>query len=103
VDASRDQHDEHPVAPRDRALDDLAVVRRSRNHGDAPLERVELPHALLPAHADHLVAPIQRVLDHVLPELPRGPDDADPHRVRPVAPSRYESVGVARALKEFLQ
>jgi hypothetical protein len=26
------------------------------------------------------------VLDHVLPQLPRGPDDASPHRVRPVAP-----------------
>jgi hypothetical protein len=86
VDASRDEHDEHPVAPRDRTLDDLAVVSRSRNDGDARLERVELPHALLAARADHLVTPIQRVLDHVLPELPRGPDDADPHcllRCRP--------------------
>ena len=62
-----------------------AVVRRSRNDGDAPLERVELPDALLAAHANHLVAPIQRVLHHVLPELPRGPDDANPHRV-PVVP-----------------
>ena len=77
MDAPRDEHDEHPVAPRDRALDDLAVVRRSRNDGDAPLERIELPHALLAAHADHLVAAIQRVLHHVLPELPGGPDDAD--------------------------
>jgi hypothetical protein len=58
VDSPRDQHDEHAVAPRDRPLDDLGVVRRSRNDGDAPLERVELPHALLPAHADHLVAAI---------------------------------------------
>jgi hypothetical protein len=36
----------------------------------APLDRVELPHALSPAHADHLVAPIQRVLHHLLSELP---------------------------------
>jgi hypothetical protein len=103
VDASRDEHDEHPVAPRHRALDDLAVVRRSRNDGDAPPERVELLHALLAAHADHLVATIKRVLHHVPPELPRGSDDADLHRMRPVSDSRRESVGVARALKEFLQ
>jgi hypothetical protein len=83
VDSSRDQHDEHPVAPRYRPLDDLAVVRRSRNDGDAPLERVELPHAFLPAHADHLVPPVQRVPHHVLPELPRSPDDANPRRVPP--------------------
>ena len=31
VDAPRDEHDQHPVAPRDRPRDDLAVVRRSRN------------------------------------------------------------------------
>jgi len=58
-------------------LDDLGVVRLSRNNGDASFERVELPDALLPAHADDLVAPIERVLDHVLPELPGGSDDAD--------------------------
>jgi hypothetical protein len=52
VDPSWDQYDEHPVASRDRPLDDLTVVRRSRNDGDAPLESVELSHALLPAHAD---------------------------------------------------
>src|SRR6185437_9676404 len=86
VDPSRDQHDEHPVAPGDRPLDDLGVVRRSPNDSDAPLEPIELPYAFLTTHANHLVAPIQRVLDHVLPELPRGPDDANPHRVRPVAP-----------------
>jgi hypothetical protein len=85
VHASRDEHDEHPVAPRDRALDHLTVVCRSRNDGDAPLERIELSHAFLPAHADHLVATIQRVLHHVPPELPGGPDDADPHRLRSVA------------------
>jgi hypothetical protein len=79
VDSSRDQYDEHAVAPGDRALDHLAVVRRSRNDGDASLERVELPHAFLPAHTDHLVAPVQRVPHHVTPELPGGPDDADPH------------------------
>jgi hypothetical protein len=80
VHPSRDENDEHPVALRDCALDDLEVVRRSRNDGDAPLERVELPHAFLPAHADHFVATVERVLHHVAPELPGGPDDANPHR-----------------------
>ena len=76
------EHDEHAVAARDRPLDDLAVVRRSRNDGDASLERVELPDPCLPAHADHVVAPVQRVLHHVPPELPGGPDDADLPRSR---------------------
>jgi hypothetical protein len=40
VDAARDEHDEHPAASR-----------------DCFLERVELPHAYLPADTDHLVAP----------------------------------------------
>ncbi len=101
MDPPGDEHREHPVAPSDRALDDLAVVCRSRNDCDASLERVELPHAALPADADHLVAPIQRVLHHVLPELPGGPDDTDLHRVPPVAHSRCESVGAACALKSF--
>ena len=43
-----------------------------------PLNAVELPDALLAAHANHLVTAIQRLLDHVLPKLPRGPDDAHP-------------------------
>ena len=77
----RDQYDEHPVAPRDRALDDLAIVRGSRNDSDAPLEPVELAHAWLPAYADDLVAPIERMLDHVLAELPGGSDDANLHRI----------------------
>lgn len=52
-----------------------------------PLKRVELLYAFLPTHANHLVAPSQRVLHHVLPELPRGPDDANPHSVRPIGTS----------------
>jgi hypothetical protein len=43
----------------------------------APPERIELSDALLAAHADHFVAAIERVLDHVLPELAGGSDDAD--------------------------
>ena len=82
------EHDEHPFAPRDRLLDHLTVVGRAGNDRDAPLERVELLHAALPADADHLVVTIQRLLDHVLPELPGGPDDANPHRARPVVSSR---------------
>jgi len=39
----------------------------------------ELAHALLAAHADDLVPPIQRVPDHVPAELPGPADDADLH------------------------
>jgi hypothetical protein len=35
--------------------------------------------------ATALVAAIQRVLHHAPAELPGGPDDAEPHRLRPVA------------------
>src|SRR5262249_31236073 len=76
------------VAPRDRALDRLAIVRRSRNDGDASLERVELTDALIPAHADHRIAPIQRVLHHVAPELAGRTDDAHLHRLLLFAPTR---------------
>ena len=80
MDPSGDEHDEHPVAPGDCPLDDLRVVRRSGDDFDAPLELVELPDALRPAHADHLVAPVERMPDDVPPELPGRADDADPHR-----------------------
>src|SRR3954454_11934732 len=82
VNAHWGKHDEHPFAPGYGALDDLAVIRRSRNDSNAPLEGIELLHAALAAHADHRIAPIQRVLHHVDSELPRGPDDADLHHVR---------------------
>jgi hypothetical protein len=88
VDPARDEHDEHPVAPRDGAPDDVGVVRGSGDDRDTPLELVELPNALLPAHADNLVSPIERVLHHVLPELPGSADDADPHRAPPIACQR---------------
>ena len=85
----RDEDDEHPVAARDRALDDLAVVRRARDDGDPPLERVELGNALLPADAHHLVAAVERVLHQVAPELPGRADDADPHpTTMPTSPMR---------------
>ena len=77
MDPSWDQHGEDAVAACDRPLDDLAVVRRSRNDRDTPRELLELVHADLAAHGDYLVAAVQRVLDHVPPELARGPDDAD--------------------------
>jgi hypothetical protein len=67
VDPSRNQHGQHAVAPGNRTADDVAVVCRSRNDGDPALERVELAHAAFPAHADDLVATVQRVLHHVLP------------------------------------
>src|SRR5438045_8880260 len=85
VDTSRGHHDENPVASRDSALDDLAVVGRSRDDGDAPLECVELPNALLAAHSNHLVTAIQRLLAHVLPKLLRRPDDAHYHLFLPIS------------------
>src|SRR4051794_15910224 len=62
-----------------------------------------LTDTLLAAHADDVVPAIQRVTDHVLAPLSGGPNDADPHRMRPVAASGCEAVGVARALKESIQ
>ena len=70
------------VAPGDGTLDDVAVVRRSGNDSDAPLEGIELLHAALAAHANHGVAPIECVLHHVLPEFPGSPDDTDLRHVR---------------------
>src|SRR5215472_16679177 len=79
VDSPGDQHGEHPVAPGHRCADDLAIVGRPGYDGDAPLERIELRDALLTAYADHLIAPAQRVLHHVLAELSGGSHDADLH------------------------
>ncbi len=62
MDSPGDKHGEDAVAPGNRFLDDLAVVRCSRYDGDAPLERVEFPDALFPAHAHDLVASVKRVL-----------------------------------------
>lgn len=45
-----------------------------------PLEAGALADALLTTHADDLVAPGERMLDHVLAELARGPHDADSRR-----------------------
>src|SRR5437868_9568408 len=80
MDAARDEHREYTVTLRDRTLDDVTVVRRSWNDRDASLEPLEFLDALVAAHADHLVASIERVLHHVLPELPRGADDANLQR-----------------------
>src|SRR2546430_1124849 len=79
VDTPGDQHGEDPAALRYRLPDDLAVVGRPGYDGDAPGERIEFGGALLTAHADHLIAPVKRMLHHVLPELPGGSHDADPH------------------------
>src|SRR3990170_9162859 len=87
VNPPRDQHGEYPVASCDGLQDNLAVVRHPRNDCDAPLERVELPHAFLSANADHFVASIKRMLHHVLAELPRGSDDAYLHRAPPLGTS----------------
>jgi hypothetical protein len=98
LDPPRNEHDEHTFAPCHCALDHLSVVRRSRNDGDAALEPVELPHALLSADAYHLVAPIERVLHHVPPELPRGSDGADLQRARPGSRRRHEARAATRSL-----
>jgi hypothetical protein len=70
--------------PRYRLPDDLAVVGRSGYDGDAPGERIEFGDALLTAHADHLIAPVKRVLHHVLSELSGGSHDTDLHHVYPL-------------------
>jgi hypothetical protein len=88
----RDEHDEHPVAARDRPLYDLAVVGCAGHDVDPALELGELADALRAAHADHLVTPLERVPDHVLPELPGGADDADPHAGAGVGPVRSTTV-----------
>src|SRR4051794_31194623 len=75
----RDEHDEYPVAARDRPPYDLAVVGCTGHYVDPAIELGELADALVAAHGDPLVPPIQRVLDHVLPELPGRANDADPH------------------------
>ena len=80
ADPSRHQHGEHAVAARNSVLDDLPVIRRSRNDRDTPRELLELVHTDLPAYGDHLVAPVQRELHHVPPQLAGGSDDADRQR-----------------------
>src|SRR3954470_9092180 len=79
VHAPRREHHQHAVAAADRAPDDLAVVSGAGIDGDAVAEAVELSDALLAAHADDLVATVERVLRHVLPELAGDADDADLH------------------------
>src|SRR5262249_4567166 len=74
----RHEHGEDAVAARHRAADRLAIVRRAREEGDAPLEFVELAHALGAADADDLVAAFEGVSNHVPSELARRADDTDP-------------------------
>ena len=94
MDTPGGQHGENPVAPRHRFADDLAVVCRSGYDGHAPLERIEFSDALLTADADYLVAPVQRVLHHVLSGLPGGSHDADLHHCAlPFARSLLAAVG----------
>jgi hypothetical protein len=78
-----DEDDEHAVAARDRPLDDVAVVGRAGHDHDPVPELGELADALLAAYGDHFVPPVQRVLDHVAPELPGRTDDADSHTRSP--------------------
>src|SRR5215208_5254386 len=105
MDAHRGKHGEDALATGDGALDDLAVVGRSRYDGDASLEGIELFHAGATAHADYLVAAIEGVLHHVPPELSGSANDADlPHvrkltlgrrAVAPVGIKRYPSMYVS--------
>ena len=66
----------HRVTSGNSALDNVAVVRGTRHDGDVPTEAIELCDTFRAADTDDLVALIQRVLDHVLAELSRSPDDA---------------------------
>ncbi|MDP9869041.1 MULTISPECIES: hypothetical protein [Streptosporangium] len=69
----RDEHGENAVTAADSAPDDLAVVGEAGKDRDPPGELIELVDAALPAHADHLVAAVQRVPYQVAPEIVRGP------------------------------
>ena len=89
MDPSRNQHGEDAIAARDRPLNDMAVVRRTRNDRDTPREFLELVHTDLAAYGDHPIAAVQRMLHHVPPELARGTDDADP---RPGRAIRFAAV-----------
>ncbi len=80
MDPSWDQYGEDGVTARGCALDNLAVVRSSRDDRDTPREALELIHTYRAAYGDNLIASVQRVLHHVPPELPGRPDDAHPHR-----------------------
>ena len=93
VDPPGYEYDEHAVTPRDRALDDLAVIRRPLHDGDASLEGIELLDATRAADADHLVPAIQRVLHHVLSKLPRGPDDTHLHTRHASEASLWSAAG----------
>jgi hypothetical protein len=83
VESAGHQHREHRVTALDCALDDVAVVCFSVDDADAVSEPAKLFHALLTADASHLVASVQRVLHHVLPELPGSSDDANFHGFSP--------------------
>ena len=105
VDAHRGKHYENALATGDGALDDLAVVGRSRYDRDASFEGIELFHAGATAHADYLVAALEGVLHHVPPELSGSPNDADLPHVRkltlgrraaaPLRIKRYSSMCVS--------
>ena len=62
-----------------------------------PLNLSSFPTLCSPAHADDLVAAIERVLHHVLAELSGGSDDADPHRPSPCASVVCSPEGMAIA------
>ena len=79
-----------------RALNRLAVIGCTWNESDALLERIELSDALLATDADDLVTAVEGQLHHVLPELPGGSDDADPHAPPSGAPTRRLVVSISK-------
>ena len=87
LDPPRNQHREHPVTPRDGFPDRFAIIRRAGNDRHALFEPVKLACAALTANANDLVAPVKRVLHHVLSELAGCPDDAHFHRALPSRPT----------------
>ena len=73
VQPPRHEDCEHAVAIRNRTLNNLTVVSHAWNNLDTPLVRVQFPDTALAAHADHLIASVQRVPYHVLPSFPEAP------------------------------
>jgi hypothetical protein len=88
LDPPRYEHGEHAVAAPHRRSDDVAVIGGAGHDGNPIFERVELGNAVLPTHADHLVAAVESVLNHVTPELSGRPDDADLLYGHDFAPTR---------------
>jgi hypothetical protein len=72
-----EQHGEYPGAACNCIPDRRTFVCRAENDGDASLESIKLTHAAFPANTNLPIAPVQRMLRHVLPILPGCSYDKD--------------------------